>query len=179
MDEDKLERWTSYPSQSIWVGMEWLKPHESMIALGALMALQHEGAVQHRAQCAWTKFWAVRRNMLTAVIFHMSDASLRIAEITTTRMARESWLAWHTRTWRLARQAVADSRGVTTEALIAARVVRGVQRCTHRSACAVLGRLLRSGRRLCQPCDPSRAGAVAHGAARDLGGPAGAGNRLG
>lgn len=66
--KEKPELWTNCPSQSIRAGTKWLKPQASMTFLVALLTREHGGAVHHRAERAWTKFWAARRHMLTKAV---------------------------------------------------------------------------------------------------------------
>lgn len=87
-----------------------------------------------------------------AVAWHMHSGSLRKAESIIVRVAHVCILAAsgekaHRRTWRRAKQFVIESRGGPPATLIAERAVRGVQRCTRRSACCVW-----------LPCGPSQGG---------------------
>lgn len=54
----------------------------------------------------------------------------------------ESWIARHRCAWRLAKQAVVDSCGANPASLVAARAVRGVQRCSNRSTSSMMCRLV-------------------------------------
>lgn len=85
--------------------------------------------------------------------WHMRRDTLDLVDAAVTRMARlvfsfyrpadEPWLKWHVRSWRAARQGIVEQGGCTPAAIASARAVAGVQALASRSACSLVGRMLR------------------------------------